>query len=57
MIFSLVMAAVGGFILFVGVYGWALEPSDDEDLMNSHGHGHGGPAGPAPVEPLEASVV
>ena len=57
MIFSLVMAAVGGFILFVGVYGWALEPSDDEDLMNSHGHGHGGPSGPAPVEPLEASVV
>ncbi len=49
LIFSLVMAAVGGFILFVGVYGWALEPSDDEDLMNTrHGHGHGGPSRACP---------
>ena len=38
MIFSLVMAAVGGFILFASVYGWAFEPSDDEDLLIAQGH-------------------
>ena len=32
-IFSLPLAAVGGFIVFVGIYGWALEPSDNEDIM------------------------
>jgi cytochrome c oxidase subunit 1 len=56
MIFSLAMAAAGGFILFVGVYGWALEPSDDEDLMNSHGHAGPPQTGPT-TETLEVAPV
>ena len=37
-IFSLPLGAVGLFILFAGVYGWALEPSTDEDVPPGQPH-------------------
>ena len=40
-IFSLALAAVGGFVLFLGVYGLGLEPSTDPDAAHGHDDGHG----------------
>ena len=39
-IFSLALCAVGGFILIVGLFGWGLEPSDNEDLTPHGPQGH-----------------
>ena len=42
-IFNLGFAALGGFVLFLGIYGLGLEPSTDPDA--AHGpddHGDGG---------------
>jgi cytochrome c oxidase subunit 1 len=59
MIFQLGLAALGGVILAIGVYGWALEPADDEDAP----HVHHEPPAPAPLDtgaeakPEEAALV
>jgi cytochrome c oxidase subunit 1 len=45
-IFNLGFAAVGGFLLFLGIYGLGLEPSTDPDAVHGHddhgGDDHGG---------------
>lgn len=58
-IFNLGLAAVGAFVVFVGVYGLALEPSTDPDAPHDdhgghddHGDGHD-PHDPEPVEAIE----
>lgn len=38
LIFNLGLCAVGGAILFFGIFGWALEPSDDEDVAPGDHH-------------------
>src|SRR3954470_13812479 len=40
-IFNLGFAAVGGFVLFLGIYGLGLEPSTDPDAVHPHDD-HGG---------------
>jgi len=41
-IFNLGFAAVGAFVLFLGVYGLGLEPSTDPDAGHDGHGGHGG---------------
>ncbi|MCB9374174.1 MAG: cytochrome c oxidase subunit I [Microthrixaceae bacterium] len=36
LIYSLWWAALGGVLVIAGIYGWALEPADDDE--NPHGH-------------------
>jgi cytochrome c oxidase subunit 1 len=38
LIFNLALCAVGGFIVFAAVFGWSLEPSDDEDVPPATHH-------------------
>jgi len=59
LIFSLVIAALGGAALLAGMVGWALEPPDDEDLPPHGRDDHGDDGGsaidaPAPADAPEA---
>ena len=58
-IFSLALCAVGGFILIVGLFGWGLEPSSNEDLAphDPHGHDDAGDGAEAPIPQEEAAGV
>ena len=38
---TLVLAAIGVAVLLGGMFGWALEPPDDEDLPPAGHDGHG----------------
>jgi cytochrome c oxidase subunit 1 len=44
-IFSLWWAVPGAILVIAGVYGWALEPADDEEAGPGHGHDGDGPDG------------
>jgi cytochrome c oxidase subunit 1 len=58
-IFSLALCAVGGFVLIVGLFGWGLEPSDNEDLTphDPQGHDDAGHGAQAPIPQEEAAGV
>ncbi|MET0904274.1 MAG: cytochrome c oxidase subunit I [Acidimicrobiales bacterium] len=54
LIFSMVLAGIGGAVLLAGMVGWALEPPDAEDLP-PHGHDdHDGGDGDEPAAELDA---
>ena len=40
LIFSLWLTIPGGLLVIAAMYGWSLEPADDLDLPDDHGHGH-----------------
>ena len=42
LIFSLWWAAVGGILVVAAVYGWGLEPADDDENPHGHDHDHDG---------------
>jgi cytochrome c oxidase subunit 1 len=60
-IFSLWWAVIGVLLVITAMYGWGLEPADDEDA--AHGHGdhdgddHGGDAGGTAAETIEEAPV
>jgi cytochrome c oxidase subunit I len=45
MIFNLGLAAVGGVVLVLGIYGWAYEPPDDPEAHHAHALHDGGDHG------------
>jgi cytochrome c oxidase subunit 1 len=53
-IFNLGFAALGGFVLFLGIYGLGLEPSTDPDADD---HGHDDHHDDHPDEPHDESQV
>jgi cytochrome c oxidase subunit 1 len=58
LIFNLALAIAGAVVLLLGVYGWAMEPSDDPDAGGHHDdHGPGGPDPHGNVEPPEATAA
>ena len=42
LIYNLWLCVPGGLVVIAALYGWALEPADDLDLPDDHGHSHGG---------------
>ena len=52
LIFNLWWAAIGGLIVVAAMYGWALEPPDDDEHPHLHGHDDDGDHG----EPVPAAV-
>jgi cytochrome c oxidase subunit 1 len=52
LIFNMILCGVGGAIVLAGFVGWALEPTDDEDLP-PHGHDDHPDDSPAAAEALE----
>ena len=56
-IFNLGFAAVGAFVLFLGVYGLGLEPSTDPDAGGHDDHGHDGDGDHAEPPHEEEEVV
>jgi cytochrome c oxidase subunit 1 len=60
-IFQLGLAALGGVVIFIAAFGWALEPADDPDVPHHGPHGEpalgdGGTEG-AIATPEEAALV
>ena len=41
-IYNLWLCVPGGLVVIAAMFGWALEPADDLDLPDDHGHDHGG---------------
>lgn len=59
LIFNLWWAAIGVVIVLFGVYGWALEPADDDENPHHHGddgHGPDGDGDAAALEPASATA-
>ena len=46
LIFSLWWSALGAIFVIGGIYGWALEPADDDENPHDHDHGDDHDAGP-----------
>jgi cytochrome c oxidase subunit 1 len=61
LIFNLWWAAIGGIIVVAGIYGWALEPPDDDENPHDHGHdehaGEGGDGQAAATDAPEPAAV